>query len=115
LAWTKTFTLLAAAILAITLIPVLCYLLLGGRREPDSKRAIRTRQVLRWASALGVAALMSWVALRFDAWFEARVGIRVWYLAAGLFVLSAVVVLRMWSEKLTPIDESPVAKVIVNT
>ncbi len=115
LAWTKTFTLLAAAILAITLIPVLCYLLLGGRREPETPRAIRTRLVLRWASALGVAALMAWVALRFDAWFEAHVGIRAWYLAAGLFVLSAVVVLRMWSEKLTPIDESPVARFIVNT
>lgn len=115
LAWTKTFTLLAAAILAITLIPVLCYLFLGGRRQPDSKRARTFRQVFRWISALAVASLMCWIALRFDAWFEERTGLRIWFIAAGLFVASALIVLRMWNEKLTPIDENPVARAIVGT
>lgn len=115
LAWTKTFTLLAAAILAITLIPVLCYLFLGGRADPTTRRTIRMRHVLRWASALGVASLLSWLALRFDGWFEAHTGLRIWFVAGGLFVLAALVVLWMWSEKLTPIDESPVARGIVNS
>lgn len=113
LAWTKSFTLLAAAILAITLIPVLCYLGLGGRAAPQTRRAIGMRQVLRWTSALGVASLMCWLALRFDSWFEATTGVRIWFIAGGLFVLTGIMMLRMWSEKLTPMDESPVAKGIV--
>lgn len=115
LAWTKTFTLLAAAILAITLIPVLCYLFLGGRRQPGSRRALLARSVLRWVCALAVASLMCWLALRFDTQFESFTGFRVWFVAGALFVISGLIVLRMWGEKLTPIDESPVSRAIVGT
>lgn len=115
LAWTKTFMLLAAAILAITLIPVLCYLFIGGRRAPATRRRVLARRALRWAAALGVASLVCWVVLRFDTWFEARTGFRIWLVAGAAFVVSALVVLRMWGEKLTPIDENPVSRGIVGT
>ena len=44
LAFTKTFAVLAATIIAVTLVPVLCTLLLGGqvprgRRQPGDARA----------------------------------------------------------------------------
>jgi multidrug efflux pump subunit AcrB len=83
LAWTKTFTLLAAAIVAITLIPVLCYLLIGGRADPTTARAIRMRHVFRWASALGVARCCAGWRCGSTAGFEARTGLRIWFVAAG--------------------------------
>ncbi|MCA8946552.1 MAG: efflux RND transporter permease subunit, partial [Planctomycetes bacterium] len=64
---------------------------------------------------LAVASLMCWIALRFDTWFEERTGLQVWFVAAGLFIATALIVLRMWNEKLTPIDENPVARAIVGT
>ncbi|MCA8912916.1 MAG: efflux RND transporter permease subunit, partial [Planctomycetes bacterium] len=113
LAWTKTFCLLASAITAITLVPVLCYLFLGGRKQSQSRKAQLTRQAMRWASALGIAALLAWLTLHFDSWMEAHLGMRAGFLAVLVFVLAGLAVLRMWSEKLTPIDESPVARGIV--
>ncbi len=115
LAWTKTFTLLAAAILAITLIPVLCYLFLGGQKLPHTKRGMLIRASLKWVSALSIGALLCWLVLRFDGWFEAQLGIRAGWVAGGMFVAGALVALRMWGERLTPIDESPVARLIVGT
>ncbi|MCB9893544.1 MAG: efflux RND transporter permease subunit [Planctomycetes bacterium] len=115
LAWTKTFCLLASALIAITLVPVLCYLFLGGRPEPQSRRARMTRQGLRWVSAVGMASLFAWLTLHFDTWMESHVGIRASFVALLVFLLSGVAVLRMWNEKLTPIDESPIARGIVRS
>jgi len=47
LAFTKTFAVLAATVIAVTLVPVLCSLLLGGRFE----------RLEMWASGAGVAHL----------------------------------------------------------
>jgi copper/silver efflux system protein len=115
LAWTRTFTLLAAAIVGLTLIPVLCHLFLGGR----AGRAGRPRQwaggALRWTAALGMAALIAWLTLRWGTWLEARVGLRAWFMAAVAFILTALAVLRIADEKLTPIETNPVARTIVRT
>ncbi|MEE9312164.1 MAG: efflux RND transporter permease subunit, partial [Planctomycetota bacterium] len=115
LAWTKTFMLLSAAILAITLIPVLCYLFLGGRKKVASPRFLLARKLFGWASSLAFGSLLAWVALRFNGWFEANIGIQIWFIAAALFVLGTLVVHRMWDEKLTPMDDSPVSKAIVKS
>jgi Cu(I)/Ag(I) efflux system membrane protein CusA/SilA len=55
LAFTKTFAVLAATVIAVTLVPVLCTLLLGGRMHAEEAnpvmRGFRTlyRPVLEWA------------------------------------------------------------------
>lgn len=111
LAWTKTFTLIAAAIVGITLVPVLCHLFLGGRGAQSAKPKLHA--LLRWVSAFGMAALVAWVAVRAGGWLEARTGLRLWFVAGGLFVLTALIVLRMQREQLSSIDDSPVSRSIV--
>ena len=64
LAFTKTFAVLAATVIAITLVPVLCSLLLGGRLHAEEAnpvmRALRGvyRPALEWALAHRRATLM---------------------------------------------------------
>ena len=111
LAWTKTFTLIAAAIVGITLVPVLCHLFLGGKGARAARPHLQA--AFRWVAALGMASLVAWVAVRAGGWLEARTGMRTWLLASGLFVLTGLIVLRMQREKLTSIDASPVARAIV--
>jgi copper/silver efflux system protein len=47
LAFTKTFAVLAATVIAVTLVPVLCTLLLGGRFHPEEANPVM--RALRWA------------------------------------------------------------------
>jgi copper/silver efflux system protein len=78
LAFTKTFAVLAATIIAITLVPVLCTLLLGGRFHAEERnpvmRLLRAvyRPVLEQALAHRVAALAMAAALFAGAVFSAR-------------------------------------------
>src|SRR6185369_3876080 len=69
LAFTKTFAVLAATIIAVTLVPVLCTFLLGGRMHAEDAnpvmRGLRAlyKPVLEWAlghrrATLTVAALL---------------------------------------------------------
>ncbi|MGE3841962.1 MAG: CusA/CzcA family heavy metal efflux RND transporter [Vicinamibacterales bacterium] len=69
LAFTKTFAVLAATILAVTLVPVLCTLLLGGRFHDESSNPVMRglqrlyRPTLAWAlshrgATLGAAILL---------------------------------------------------------
>ncbi len=69
LAFTKTFAMAGAAFLSVTLVPVLCSLLIGGRIRPEEKNPVMRplvwtyRPVLGWALrhrvlTLGVAVLV---------------------------------------------------------
>ena len=69
LAFTKTFAMVAATIIAITLVPVLCTYLLGGRFHSESQNPVMRllhgiyRPVLKWALGhraitLGIAGLL---------------------------------------------------------
>jgi Cu(I)/Ag(I) efflux system membrane protein CusA/SilA len=69
LAFTKTFAMVAATVIAITLVPVLCTYLLGGRFHSESENPVMRllhkiyRPVLKWALGhravtLGIAALL---------------------------------------------------------
>src|SRR5262245_7519945 len=63
LAFTKTFAVLAATVLAVTLVPVLCTLLLGGRFHAEQDNPVMRglgrlyRPALEWALAHGRATL----------------------------------------------------------
>src|SRR5207237_4731910 len=69
LAFTKTFAVLAATIISVTLVPVLCTILLGGRFHSEEANPVMRllrrlyRPVLEWALAhraltIAVAALL---------------------------------------------------------
>jgi len=104
LAWTKTFSLLAALIVAVTLVPMLSRLLLS-----TSRLKVPTR--LGGAIALGVLLAVTCFSLWGDTASQ--------YLPISKFVLtslSAAVggLLGFWmlSERLRPVDENPISRVV---
>jgi copper/silver efflux system protein len=107
LAWTKTFTLIGAVMVALTLVPVLCHLFLGGRAVRKSRR------LLPWIAALGIASLLAWTTLRWGAWLEDRTGLQAWIVAVLVFVAAAAATLRISRETLTPIENSRLSRTIL--
>ena len=90
LAFTKTLAVLAATVIAVTLVPVLCTLLLGGRlRGEDANPVMRGLRRL-YAPALGWALSHRWV----------TIGIAV-ALLSGALVLGS----RIGSEFMPPLNE----------
>jgi len=90
LAFTKTFAVLAATVLALTLVPVLCTVLLGGRMHDE--RANPVMRALQWIyrPALEGALRHRWMTLA----------------AATLVLVGAVVVgARIGSEFMPPLNE----------
>jgi Cu(I)/Ag(I) efflux system membrane protein CusA/SilA len=77
LALTKTFAVLAATVIAVTLVPVLCSLLLGGRFHPEE-----TNPVMRGLRRIYEPALVG--ALRHPAWTVAAAAL----LLAGSLALA---------------------------
>jgi copper/silver efflux system protein len=90
LAFTKTFAVLAATIIAVTLVPVLCTLLLGGKMHDESDNPVMRvmqrlyRPVLEWAVSHRVVTLSA---------------------AVALFVGALVVGSRIGSEFMPPLNE----------
>jgi copper/silver efflux system protein len=114
MAWTKTFTLSASLLLAICLVPVLCYLFIGGRKARElSPRQRRFGSTLKWVGALGMASLVTWIVIRSQAYIEAWLGLSAVFVALPVFLLTALAVLRVWKEPLTPIESNPVARALV--
>jgi Cu(I)/Ag(I) efflux system membrane protein CusA/SilA len=63
LAWTKTLTMLAAAGLAITLVPVLMTFLLRGKLRPESKNPVAYMFVLAYRPLLRLCLRRPWLTL----------------------------------------------------
>jgi Cu(I)/Ag(I) efflux system membrane protein CusA/SilA len=90
LAFTKTFAVFAATVMAVTLVPVLCTLLLGGRMHAEEQNPVMRflhrvyRPVLTWALGHRVATVT---------------------LAAALFLGALVVGSRIGSEFMPPLFE----------
>ncbi|HWP45126.1 MAG TPA: CusA/CzcA family heavy metal efflux RND transporter, partial [Blastocatellia bacterium] len=81
LAFTKTFAMVGATLIAVTLVPVLCTLLLGGRFHSEDENPVMRalhrvyRPTLRWALAHRVLTILMAVALFAGAIFLAtRIG-----------------------------------------
>jgi Cu(I)/Ag(I) efflux system membrane protein CusA/SilA len=93
LAFTKTFAMIASAIMAVTLVPVLCTLMLGGRVHAEGRnpvmRALRGlyEPVLRLALAHRAATLIT---------------------AAAVFVAAMALSTRIGSEFMPALDEGDV-------
>jgi Cu(I)/Ag(I) efflux system membrane protein CusA/SilA len=103
LAYTKTFAISASVILALTVVPVLCYYLL---RPTQWSR----RRSLFWALVVGVAAAaLSLFVIEWQLDPSGRTGLPT-SLAVGAMVAAAVY--RMGRERLLPLEENIVARAI---
>lgn len=104
LAYTKTFAISASVILAITVVPVLCYYLL--RPTQWSKR-----KSLLWALPAGIVATM---VMRFVVGAQIGVTSRFsgWPISIAVGVMVAAAVYRMGRERLLPLEENLVARTI---
>ncbi|QDV52302.1 efflux RND transporter permease subunit [Gimesia fumaroli] len=103
LAWTKTFSITAALIVAITLVPLLSRLLLNSNQRP-----LRRRLIVSTVFAL-VCGVLSW---NFGADYLARIPIRLPVLVLLSTGLGGIGCFWMLSERLRPVDENPVGRLI---
>ena len=114
LAWTKTFSIVAALIVAVCLVPPICRLLLGGRRWSRWTAAVAG---LAGAAVFGGGSLF---------WAErAAAGLTGWLFPGGGYAVFPVHVLlasaacgfavayQMTRERLRPVDENPVSRLII--
>ncbi|TVR13577.1 MAG: efflux RND transporter permease subunit [Planctomycetota bacterium] len=93
LAWTKTLAMAAAALLSISLIPVLVTLLVGDHSLPRQW----SRQMRRWCA--GLVVVLPAILLAVLPW-EALAGLR-WWLVVGWVVVAIVVLMpqRLFDEE----------------
>lgn len=103
LAWTKTFAMVSAVILAVTLVPALCRLFL---REGDARRWGRAVATVAFA---GLGALVGW---RLPG-AGVLGGVQPWVVALLGGALLAGVGWRVSTERMLPIDENPVSRGVV--
>ena len=105
LAWTKTFSLVAALIVAVTLVPFLSRLLLSSSRMKLNTRLIGT------ATLSLIAGLSCW--FLWGARLAERLPIGLSLTTALAVVLGALFGYWILSERLRPVDENPVSRFIL--
>jgi Cu(I)/Ag(I) efflux system membrane protein CusA/SilA len=105
LAWTKTFAMVAALLVAVLLVPALCRLLLHSSRWPLWRGLIAT------ATATGAAAIAS--VLLWDPWLAEISPWPLWATASAAAVLVGMLALLMSRERLRPIEENPTSRLIL--
>jgi len=104
LAWTKTFSLVAALIVAVTLVPVLSRFLL---QSSERKKRIRL------FAGVGFALVGLVLALFFGNVIQAVIGLPVTAIVIVMPALFGAVGYWMLGERLRPVDENPVSRVIL--
>ena len=104
LAYTKTFAIAASIILALTLVPVLCYYLLS-----ESRWSRRRSLVVGLASGVA-AALVTYLVL--DQSFGAGRRWSGWPTAVGVGLMIAAAVYRIGRERMTSLEQNPVGRAI---
>lgn len=103
LAFTKTFAIGSSVVLAITVVPFLCYLLY---------RPVNWKLRTTFAIAAGVGVLAA-VATHFAfMWGLGGAHDRGWLVAAAVGIGVALCVIRMSREKFLPLEQNPVSRVI---
>jgi Cu(I)/Ag(I) efflux system membrane protein CusA/SilA len=103
LAYAKTFAIGSSVVLAITVVPFLCYLLFRPVKW-------KTGLTLAVAAAIGVLAMLA-THLAF-MWGLAAGHDRGWLVAIAVGVGVALCVVRMTREKFVPLEQNPVSRVI---
>ncbi len=103
LAFTKTFAIGSSVVLAITVVPFLCYLLF---------RPIRWRRQVTAAMALGVGVAAALGTHAAFTWGLSRGHDQGWLFSAAVGVVAALAVVRMTKERFVPLERNPVSRVI---
>lgn len=103
LAYTKTFAIAASVILAITIVPVLCYYML--KPLTWSRRRALLLAVLVGAAAIPVSQFVIRWGLGSGAWTG-------WPTAVGIGVMVTAAVYRMGRERLLPLEQNTVSRAI---
>ncbi len=107
LAYTKTFAIAASAILAITLVPVLAYHLL----KPITWGRPRSAHFAIFVGALGTA--LCGTLFRSSLSLETGGLANGWLMAAAVGIGLALIVYRMTRERLPPLEDNAVSRLIL--
>lgn len=103
LAFTKTFAIGSSVVLAITVVPFLCYLLF---------RPVKWRKQVAAALAVAVGVLATFATHAAFVWGLARGHGEGWLISAAVGVGVALCVIRMTREKFLPLEENRVSRLI---
>ena len=105
LAWTKTFSLVAALVVAVTLVPLFSRLLLSTGKM---RRMTRVAGAITLAVLLGVSCWFLW-----GQRAAAHVPLRLPSLTVATAILGGLLGYWMLSERLRPIDRNPISRLIL--
>jgi Cu(I)/Ag(I) efflux system membrane protein CusA/SilA len=105
LAWTKTFAMFAALLVAVFLVPALCRLLLHSSRWPWWRGAVV-------AVVAGSAGILTTI-LFWNPWIDELSPLPLWATAAVFGLIVTVLGLLMSRERLRPIEENPTSRMIL--
>ena len=105
LAWTKTFAMFAALLIAVFLVPTLCRLLLHSSRWPLWRGLV----VAGMAGIAGVfASVLFW-----HPWIDEVSPFPLWATAPAVGLLVGVLAFLMSRERLRPIEQNPTSRLIL--
>ncbi len=105
LAWTKTFAMFAALLVAVFLVPALCRLLLHSSRWPVW-RGLVTALVAGIVG--GLVCILAW-----QSWFQPLSPFPLPATAIGFGLLVTLLTFLMTRERLRPIEENPTSRLIL--
>ena len=101
LAFTKTFAIGASVVLALTVVPLVCYFLF--KPVQWSRRAV-------WRTALGLGAASGFATYAVFRWALADSPYSGWPMAIVVGVIAALALVRMTRERFLPLEENPVSR-----
>jgi copper/silver efflux system protein len=105
LAWTKTFAMLAALLVAVFLVPALCRLLLHSSRWPLWRGLVA-------AGLAGIAGVLACLVF-WNPWIDAASPFPLWATAPALGLFVGVLTFVMSREHLRPIERNPTSRFIL--
>lgn len=105
LAFTKTFAIGSSVILAITVVPVLCYLLF----RPWNRSPGAARKLAALLGVISIFAIHSVITAMYDLGHLGG-----WPTSIAVGAIVAFAVLRMTREKFLPLEENPVSRVVAS-
>ncbi len=105
LAWTKTFAMVAALMVAVLLVPALCRLLLHSSRWPLWRGLVA-------AGVAGSAGIMASIVF-LHPWVEEVSPLPLWATASAFGLLVGLLAFFMTRERLRPIEENPTSRLIL--
>ncbi|MFO0903736.1 MAG: efflux RND transporter permease subunit [Pirellulales bacterium] len=105
LAWTKTFAMVAALLVAVFLVPALCRLLLHSSRWPLWRGLVV-------AAVAGSAGIMASIVL-WHPWVDEVSPLPLWATAPVFGFLVGLLAFFMTRERLRPIEENPTSRLIL--